>query len=120
MIGLANLFQGGSELLRAHQQSKTDSEQMRASLLQLHGQYVAEVAGDAARLSADWHDPRAPHAQAAALLAAFCTYAKRLGLPLKQLAKLEADKVCLLCFLLLGVLFVLLEVFFHLFKSKWL
>lgn len=93
MLGLANLFQGGSEFLRLYQQNKTDSDQIRSSILNLFANYIGEITSEVSRLSADWNDARAHEALSIALISSFCTYVKRYNLPLKHLGKIDIDKV---------------------------
>jgi len=91
---LANLFQGGGEFLRLYQQNKADSDQMRASLISLFHDYINEIANDIQRISSnDWNDPRNQEAPLSALISSFCTYAKRYSLPIKQIGKIDIEKI---------------------------
>jgi hypothetical protein len=89
---LANLFQGGGELLKL-QLTKNELEHSRQAIVELFQRYLNEIAIDLIKLISDWNDPRQQESQASALICCFVTYTKRYNLPIKQLGKYETEKI---------------------------
>lgn len=105
--GLANLFQSGSDLLlksslSTYQQpsvsssfstNKSDQESIKQGILDSFQQYLTEIGKEIqTRIGSEWNGP-VETAQQSALISSFITFARRLNLPLKQIGKVDIDKI---------------------------
>src|SRR5690606_1695270 len=93
-LGLANLIYG-NDLLKLTQANaakpSTDLEGMKACIADALHLYVNELGKDVQRVSVDWNGPHDAHASA--LICSFVTLVKRFALPIKQIGKVDVEKV---------------------------
>lgn len=116
-LGLANLFQNGSELFQKpplpsssinHSTSVSSTtgvnklstastndhpDHMKAAVLEWFQSYIGELAKDIhTKIGSEWNGT-GEQAQLSALTSSFVTFVRRLNLPLKQVGKLDIDKI---------------------------
>jgi hypothetical protein len=88
--GLANLFHG-NDLLKLTQMNKNDFDSMKVSIAEALHLYIGELGKDIHRVTGDWNGPSDAHISA--LVSSFATFVKRFNLPVKQIGKVDLDKI---------------------------
>ena len=89
-MGLANLFHG-NDLLKMTQMNKNDFDSMKASIADALHLYINEMGREIGRVCVDWNGSNDPHLSA--LISSFVTFTKRFGLPIKQIGKIDVEKI---------------------------
>ncbi len=87
---MANLFHG-SDLLKITQINKNDFDSMRSALADSLQMYVSELAKEIAHVCVDWNS--STDAILSAYICSFVTFLKRYNLPIKQIGKVELEKI---------------------------
>lgn len=78
--------------MRLNQIHKNDFDSMKASIVDGLQTYMNELSKDLVKLNNEWNGS-IDTAHLSALISSFASFAKRLGLPIKQIGKYDLDKI---------------------------
>ena len=86
-----SLFPGSDLLKMSTQINKNDFDSVRPAIADSLHSYVNDLGKEIQRVSVDWNS--SADATLSALICSFVTFIKRFNLPIKQIGKLELEKI---------------------------